>query len=112
MKYPEKTDGLPSIPRSLKNAGYSLEYYYGGDADFTNMRSYLVSSGIEKIISSRQIFLCPKLSRQMGSAGSYTFLQRFPKDLRGEREAAGTFSFGNRAGHQAVTSRLKFRSTD
>ena len=51
MKYPEKTDGLPSIPRSLKNAGYSLEYYYGGDADFTNMRSYLVSSGIEKIIS-------------------------------------------------------------
>lgn len=60
MKYPEKTDGLPSIPRSLKNAGYSLEYYYGGDADFTNMRSYLVSSGIEKIISETD-FLCPNV---------------------------------------------------
>ena len=24
MKYPEKTDKLPSIPRSLKNAGYNL----------------------------------------------------------------------------------------
>ena len=67
MKYPEKTDGLPSIPRSLKNAGYSLEYYYGGDADFTNMRSYLVSSGIEKIISETDF----PLSERQGTSSSH-----------------------------------------
>ena len=67
MKYPEKTDGLPSIPRSLKNAGYSLEYYYGGDADFTNMRSYLVSSGIEKIISETDF----PLSERQGKSSSH-----------------------------------------
>ncbi|MEG2531302.1 MAG: sulfatase-like hydrolase/transferase, partial [Raoultibacter sp.] len=42
MKYPRKTQSLPSIPASLKKAGYELQYYYGGDADFTNMRSYLI----------------------------------------------------------------------
>ena len=52
MKYPEKTDKLPSIPRSLKNAGYNLEYYYGGDADFTNMRSYLFHRLDDKVLNA------------------------------------------------------------
>lgn len=84
MKYPEKTDGLPSIPRSLKNAGYSLEYYYGGDADFTNMRSYLVSSGIEKIISETDF----PLSERPGKWGApdHTLFQRFLKDLKEEKQ--------------------------
>ena len=84
MKYPEKTDGLPSIPRSLKNAGYSLEYYYGGDADFTNMRSYLVSSGIEKIISETDF----PLSERQGKWGApdHTLFQRFLKDLKEEKQ--------------------------
>lgn len=84
MKYPEKTDGLPSIPRSLKKAGYSLEYYYGGDADFTNMRSYLVSSGIEKIISEKDF----PLSERTGKWGAqdHTLFQRFLKDLKEEEQ--------------------------
>jgi phosphoglycerol transferase MdoB-like AlkP superfamily enzyme len=51
MKYPRKTENLPSIPRSLKANGYNLQYYYGGDANFTNMRSYLVSTAL--------MILCP-----------------------------------------------------
>ena len=70
MKYPEKTDKLPSIPRSLKNAGYNLEYYYGGDADFTNMRSYLVSSGIGKIICDKD-FPCPNVPASGGHKTTY-----------------------------------------
>ncbi len=53
MKYVEKTDNLPSIPRSLKEAGYETSYYYGGDADFTNMKAFLVSAGFDRIISDR-----------------------------------------------------------
>ena len=84
MKYPEKTDKLPSIPRSLKNAGYSLEYYYGGDADFTNMRSYLVSSGIEKIISDKDF----PLSERTGKWGAqdHVLFQRLMKDLKEEKQ--------------------------
>ena len=84
MKYPEKTDKLPSIPRSLKNAGYNLEYYYGGDADFTNMRSYLVSSGIEKIISDKDF----PLSERTGKWGAqdHVLFQRLMKDLKEEKQ--------------------------
>ncbi len=84
MKYPEKTDKLPSIPRSLKKAGYSLNYYYGGDADFTNMRSYLISSGIEKIICDKDF----PLSERTGKWGAqdHVLFQRLMKDLKEERQ--------------------------
>lgn len=63
MKYPKKTQNLPSIPGSLKKAGYDLQYYYGGDADFTNMRSYLIQAGIENIISDKDFPLNQRLSK-------------------------------------------------
>lgn len=84
MKYPDKTENLPSIPRSLKNAGYDLQYYYGGDADFTNMRSYLVSSGIEKIISDKDF----PLSERSGKWGAqdHVLFQRFMRDLKEQKQ--------------------------
>ena len=51
MKYPRKTQQLPSIASTLRVAGYDLSYYYGGDVNFTNMRSYLRASGFGTIIS-------------------------------------------------------------
>ena len=63
MKYTRKTQSLPSIPASLKKAGYDLQYYYGGDADFTNMRSYLVSTGVEKIVSQNDFPVSERLSK-------------------------------------------------
>lgn len=53
MKYISKTECLPSLPRSLKDAGYALSYYYGGDINFTNMKSYLVNCGFEDIVCDR-----------------------------------------------------------
>ena len=51
MKYPRKTQGLASIANTLRLVGYETDYYYGGDANFTNMRSYLRASGFNKIVS-------------------------------------------------------------
>ena len=84
MKYPEKTDKLPSIPRSLKKAGYHLEYYYGGDANFTNMRSYLMSSGIEKIVSETDF----SLSERAGKWGAHdhVLFQRLLNDMKEEEQ--------------------------
>lgn len=54
MKYAKKIEHAPSLPRELKEqAGYDMSYYYGGDANFTNMLAYLVSSGFDKIISDK-----------------------------------------------------------
>lgn len=49
LKYPEKSRTLPSIARTLKENGYGTYMLYGGDIDFTNMRSYFLGTGYEKI---------------------------------------------------------------
>lgn len=51
MRYTGKLGSLPSIARELARAGYATTYYYGGDADFTNMNAYLVSGGFETVVS-------------------------------------------------------------
>lgn len=80
MKYPKKTQSLPSIPASLKKVGYDLGYYYGGDADFTNMRSFLVSTGIEEIVSEKDF----PLSERLGKWGAHdqVVFDRLLKDLK------------------------------
>ena len=47
MKIPEKSRKMPSIVRSLQNAGYRNTFYYGGDINFTNMRSYVLGIGYD-----------------------------------------------------------------
>lgn len=49
MKMPEKTRLLPGIAQSLRKEGYHTTYLYGGDINFTNMRSYLVTIGFEQL---------------------------------------------------------------
>lgn len=64
MRFPYKTAQLPSIAKSLEKArNYQAHYYYGGDADFCNMRSYLVSQGYQKIISDKDFPIEDKLSK-------------------------------------------------
>lgn len=65
MKYPQKTESLPSIPKSLKKEGYyNLELFYGGDVDFSNMRSYFVGAcGINNIISDSDFPLSERMTK-------------------------------------------------
>ena len=82
MKYPEKAENLPAIPRALKQAGYSTAYYYGGDADFTNMRSYLLSAGIDKVVCDEDFPLNQRFSKW--GAPDHVLFQRFFDDLAKE----------------------------
>lgn len=84
MKYPRKTQTLPSIPKSLKEAGYNLQYYYGGDADFTNMRSYLMACGIDNIISDKDFPVSERLSKW--GALDHVVFKRLATDLKGEQK--------------------------
>lgn len=63
MRYPAKTDKLPSIGKMLQQQGYALHYYYGGDANFTNMRSYLTGMGFTHIVSDGDFPLSARLSK-------------------------------------------------
>jgi len=49
MKMPKKTAQLPSIAKTLQKEGYNTSYLYGGDINFTNMRSYLIGTGWQKL---------------------------------------------------------------
>lgn len=49
MKMPKKSVELPSIAKSLQQEGYATSYLYGGDINFTNMKSYLITTGWEKL---------------------------------------------------------------
>jgi phosphoglycerol transferase MdoB-like AlkP superfamily enzyme len=50
MKTPTKTCSLPSLPKSFKNNGYSTSFYYGGETEFANMKTYLLQQGFDKIV--------------------------------------------------------------
>lgn len=82
MKYPRKTQSIPAIAGSLKKEGYATKYYYGGDADFTNMRSYLISSGFENIISDQDFPVSERLSK-WGAHDELVF-KRLLEDLKTE----------------------------
>lgn len=84
MKYPRKSQTLPSIPRSLKKNGYKVAYYYGGDADFTNMRSYLISQGVDELIT-KQDFPRKEHTMKWGVHDHIVF-QRFLSDLQKEQK--------------------------
>ena len=63
MKMPKVSQCLPSIAASLRKVGYTADYYYGGDADFTNMRSYLKGTGFEKIVCDEDFPVSDRLSK-------------------------------------------------
>lgn len=51
MTEPSKTAKLPSITKTLNNKGYSTAWYYGGEPEFANIKSYILNSGFDKIIT-------------------------------------------------------------
>lgn len=51
IKYPTKSRKLPTISGALVDAGYSAAFYYGGDPDFANIRSFLYSAKFGRIIT-------------------------------------------------------------
>ncbi len=73
MKMPEKSRTLPSIAGSLQHKGYQTTYLYGGDINFTNMRSYLVSTGWEQLFSMDDFSIREQHTGQWGVRDDITF---------------------------------------
>lgn len=79
MKYPEKSQNVPTLPGALKQNGYDLSFFYGGDENFTNMRSYLLHAGFEKRVCDKD-FSSEELSTKWG-AYDHVVMQRLVDDL-------------------------------
>ena len=73
MKDAKRSRTLPSIASSLKSAGYSNTFIYGGDINFTNMSGYLYSTGYERIISDKDFTRTETGSHRWGAGDDITF---------------------------------------
>ncbi len=53
MDIPHKSTALPSIASAMGRAGYSSTFYYGGDTNYSNMKSYLMGTGFQNVVSDK-----------------------------------------------------------
>lgn len=51
IKYPLKSQKLPTISGVFDSMGYKTTFYYGGNPDFANIRSYLFSAKFRNMIT-------------------------------------------------------------
>jgi phosphoglycerol transferase MdoB-like AlkP superfamily enzyme len=50
MKQNDKQERLPAISQEFVENAYSSSFYYGGESEFFNMKSYILSHGYQKLI--------------------------------------------------------------
>jgi phosphoglycerol transferase MdoB-like AlkP superfamily enzyme len=53
MKSPEKTQSLPSLVKKMSGLGYNCSFWYGGDINFANFNSFVITNGFTRIVSLR-----------------------------------------------------------
>lgn len=73
MKIPAKSRTLPAIAEGLSKAGYKTDFLYGGDINFTNMKSYLLSTGYQRLIANTDFSLAEQTSNAWGVNDDITF---------------------------------------
>ena len=49
MNFPNKTRNLPSLAKNFDALNYSTSFYYGGDANFANINSYMLNVGFKEV---------------------------------------------------------------
>lgn len=51
MKNPRKTQSLPSLASIFASRGYGTSFWYGGDLEFANMKSFIHNAGFRRMIT-------------------------------------------------------------
>jgi len=78
MKIPSKSRTMPNIAKTLREErGYNTFYLYGGDINFTNMRSYLISGGFEQLMWKEDYTSEEQKTAQWGVCDEITFKSLF-----------------------------------
>ena len=73
MKIPVKSRTLPAISEELLKAGYQTDFLYGGDINFTNMKSYLLAKGYQRLTADTDFSLAEQSSNAWGVNDDITF---------------------------------------
>ena len=99
MKIPSKSRSLPNIAKTLQDTrGYHTYYLYGGDINFTNMRSYLVSGGFNTLRSMEDFTADEQKSARWGVRDDITFKTLY--DMASSASTPFLIGFSTLSSHQ------------
>lgn len=84
MKYPDKMVTFPSLINAIKQKGYNSSFLYGGDANFTNMRSFFATGGTDEFITDVELNVS-RIESKWGANDHITF-EYLKNDITNYRE--------------------------
>ena len=95
VQFPEKFASLPSVFKDAKMAKYHTSFYYGGNLDFANLRSYFISAGVEKLVTNSD--LNSSLTRGKWGVHDEFMFEKYLKDLHTHKQPffSGLFTLSN-----------------
>lgn len=81
---PSKAERLPSLNTELGKLGYQSSFYYGGDIEFANMKSYLLNNHFEKI-ADKNSFDKSEQNSKWGAHDEFVFKKQL-EGLKAEKQ--------------------------
>lgn len=84
IKYIPKHENIPAIGEDLDQIGYSNSFYHGGQSEFYNFKSYMLTHGVEKVVDQANF----GLHEDRASWGVYdhVIFNQMLKDLNKEKQ--------------------------
>ncbi len=77
MKVANLSRHMPNIAATLSRHGYTTDFLYGGDINFTNMRGYLMAGGFEQLASQDDFSMSDRNYSKWGVHDGITFSRLF-----------------------------------
>ncbi|MDX5435674.1 MAG: LTA synthase family protein, partial [Pontibacter sp.] len=84
IKYPQKTEKLPQLSQVFAQQGYSTTYYYGGELEFANIKSYLRNGSYSRLIDKYDFD--PSTYNSKWGAHDHVLFERVQQDLQKEKQ--------------------------
>jgi phosphoglycerol transferase MdoB-like AlkP superfamily enzyme len=72
MKQNDKQERLPAISQELAGNNYSTSFYYGGESEFFNMKSYILSHGYQTLVD-KHAFKAKDMNSKWGAYDEKVF---------------------------------------
>jgi len=85
MVFPEKSRSLPLLPEYFNRHQYHTSFYYGGDINFYNLKTFVLQSNCANIITKRDFPANLGRMSKWGVPDGYVF-ERAIEDLKTEKE--------------------------
>jgi len=83
-KFPQKTIQFPSLVKPFNQHGYANTFYYGGNINFANLKSYLMNVGFENFVTMND-FTSDKYGAKWGVHDQFMF-DKFYTDLTATKQ--------------------------